>query len=125
MAAPVTLDTRRAVGGRGEMPERLASSSSWICVHPSRMKREIEIERAAPKIAAARLAGEPFDFRARTRNRDRMRGVERRDLGGAAEFGEKGARGITVERQRRHPPGALRSLLAATAGNDDASGIRQ
>ena len=54
-----------------------------------------------------------------------MRGVERGDFGGAAEFGEKAARGIAVERQRRHPPGALRALLAAAAGDDDAPGIGQ
>ena len=89
----------------------------------SGMKGEIEIEWAAPKIAPARLVRQTLDFRARTRNRHRTGGIERRDLRRAVELGEKAARRIAIERQRRHPPGTLRSLLAAAAGDDDAPGI--
>ena len=50
----------------------------------------------------------------------RTRGVERRNLGTAPDLGEKLARRLESQRQRRHTPGPSGSLLTAAASDDDA-----
>ncbi len=55
------------------------------------MKGEIEIERAKPNPAAARLEGQALNFPGRTRKRHRPRGIDRGDLGRTVDFGKKGA----------------------------------
>ena len=94
-------------------------------VHCSRVEGEIQIERAEPDVAVLHFGFQAVDLLDRTRNRHRMGGVDRSDLGRATEFGENGARSIVSERERRHAARTLGLLLMTAAHDDDAPGIGQ
>ena len=113
--APVTVDTSRAAGRlRAQMPARLASSSSRI--------GSIALEWKAKSRSSGRNHRSRLRASAPSRSisspepdkRHRMRGVERGDLGGAVELGEKVARRIA--RRAPAPPSARRLGCAAGCG---------
>ena len=83
------------------------------------MEGEIQTERAAPDTPSARFGDELFNILGRSRDGHRLRGIEGGNLRRTADLGEKVARLLAAQRQRRHSPVAIGALLAAAAGDDN------
>jgi hypothetical protein len=83
------------------------------------MKREIEVEGAECKAAAARFGSQPLDRILWAGNRNRLARIHRADFERAAGFGQKLARRLDTQRQGSHAAAAARALLLSAARDDD------